>query len=109
MPLPQISVRSDDGGARPSVQWLISELERGMQGRGANHRNITGMNLGIVRTLFNHINRLEDRIDMLEGMLRGSDPLEERVNVLEGMLGSERRRKRARVAAGSELSLACNK
>ena len=30
---------------------------------------ITSMNLGIIRTLLNHINRLEDRIDELDGRL----------------------------------------
>lgn len=67
MPLPEWSVRSDDGGARPSVQFLIAELERGMH--GGNRMNITGMNLGIVRTLLNHINKLEDRLDELEGRI----------------------------------------
>ena len=74
MSLPQFSVRSDDGGARLSVQYLIFELERGMRGKGSNYMNITGMNLTIVRTLLNHINRLEDRIDMLEGMLGSERP-----------------------------------
>ena len=69
MPLPEWSVRPDDGGARPSVQFLISELERGMVERGSNRMNITGMNLGIVRTLLNHINKLEDRLDELEGRI----------------------------------------
>ena len=66
---PQHSVRSGDGGARPSVQALIAELENGMRARGGNHMNITGMDLAVVRTLLNHINRLEDRVDELEGRL----------------------------------------
>jgi hypothetical protein len=74
MSLPQWSRRSDDGGARPSVQFLIAELERGMMGRGGNHMNITGMNLGIVRTLLNHINKLEDRLDELEGRIGATVP-----------------------------------
>ena len=45
-----------------------------MKGKNANYMNITGMNLGIVRTLLNHINRLEDRIDMLEGMIGSERP-----------------------------------
>jgi hypothetical protein len=73
-PFPQFSIRSDDGGARLSVQALISELEKGMTGRGSNHMNITGMNLAVVRTLLNHINRLEDRVDMLEGMIGSERP-----------------------------------
>ena len=40
-----------------------------MMGRGGNYMNIAGMNLGIVRTLLNHINRLEDRLDELEGRI----------------------------------------
>ena len=74
MSLPQWSRRSDDGGARPSVQFLIAELERGMMGRGGNRANITGMNLGIVRTLLNHINKLEDRLDELEGRIGATVP-----------------------------------
>jgi hypothetical protein len=66
---PQQSVRSDDGGARHSVHALIAELEGGMRRRGGNYMNITGMNLAVVRTLLNHINKLEDRIDELEGVL----------------------------------------
>jgi hypothetical protein len=66
---PQQSVRSDDGGARYSVKALIAELESGMRSKGGNHMNITGMNLAIVRTLLTHINKLEDRIDELEGKI----------------------------------------
>lgn len=66
---PQFSSRSDDGGARPSVQALIVELERQMSVRGGNTMGITSMNLTIIRTLLNHINRLEDRIDELDGRL----------------------------------------
>jgi hypothetical protein len=66
---PQQSVRSDDGGARYSVKALIAELESGMRSKGGNHRNITGMDLAIVRTLLTHINKLEDRIDELEGKI----------------------------------------
>ncbi len=66
---PQFSIRSDDGGARPSVQALIFELEQSMRSRGGNYMGITSMNLGIIRTLLNHINRLEDRIDELDGRL----------------------------------------
>jgi hypothetical protein len=40
-----------------------------MRGRGGNYMNITGMNLAVVRTLLNYINKLEDRIDELEGVL----------------------------------------
>ena len=36
--------------------------------------NITGMNLGIVRTLLNHINKLEDRLDELEGRIGATVP-----------------------------------
>ena len=71
---PQYSVRSDDGGARPSVEALVAELERGMRGRGGNYMGIAGMNLAVVRTLLNHINRLEDRIDELEGRLPPTPP-----------------------------------
>ncbi len=71
---PQFSVRSDDGGSRHSVQALIAELERGMRSRGGNTMGITSMNLGIVRTLLNHINHLEDRIDELDGRLRNAQP-----------------------------------
>ena len=69
MSLPQWSSRSDDGGARPSVHFLIAELEKSKTTRGGNHMNITGMNLGIVRTLLNHINKLENRLDELEGRI----------------------------------------
>lgn len=64
--LPRYSIRSDDGGARISVPWLIAELERTMQSRGGNHRNITGMDLAVTRTLFNHIQALEARVAALE-------------------------------------------
>ncbi len=74
MPFPLVSARSDDGGARLSVKVLIMELETGMRSKGGNYMNITGMNLGIVRTLLNHMNRLEDRIDFLEGMLGSEGP-----------------------------------
>ncbi len=73
---PQHSVRSDDGGARPSVEALIAELENGMRGRGGNYMGITGMNLAVVRTLLNHINRLKDRVDYLEGILHPAHPAE---------------------------------
>ncbi len=51
------------------MQALIAELEGSMQRPRSNYMNITGMNLTVVRTLLNHINRLEDRIDELEGLL----------------------------------------
>jgi hypothetical protein len=63
-----------DGLARPSVEGLIGELETGMQGRGANHMNITGMNLAIVRTIMNHVDRLQDRIESLEGQIHHGLP-----------------------------------
>jgi hypothetical protein len=66
---PRHSVRSDDGGARHSVQALIAELENNMRARGGNHMNIAAMDLAVARTLLNYINRLEDRIDELEGRL----------------------------------------
>jgi hypothetical protein len=66
---PQFSIRPDDGGARVSVQSLIQELDHSMYSKGGNYMNIAGMNLAIVKTLTNHINRLEDRIDELQGML----------------------------------------
>ncbi len=62
-------MRGDDGLARPSVDSLIRELENNMQGRGSNHMNITGMDLAIVKTLMNHVNRLQDRIETLEGQI----------------------------------------
>lgn len=67
--LPRYSSRPDDGGARFSVQMLIAELERGMQATGGNHKNITGMNLAITRTLLNHIDALEARVAALEHRL----------------------------------------
>jgi hypothetical protein len=73
---PQHSVRSDDGGARASARALITELENGMRGRGGNHMGIAGMNLAVVRTLLNHINLLEDRVDYLEGLLLPAHPAE---------------------------------
>ena len=63
----QLTTRTDDGGARLNVAFLIGELENGMRGRGSNHKNITGMNLAVVKTLMNHINKLQDRIETLEG------------------------------------------
>ena len=77
---PQYSSRSDDGGARYSVQALILELEQRMRGKGANHMHLTGMDLAVTRTLLNHINKLEDRISTLEDQ---NYTLEERVIVLE--------------------------
>ena len=44
----QLTTRTDDGGARLNVAFLIGELENGMRGRGSNHMNITGMNLAIM-------------------------------------------------------------
>jgi uncharacterized coiled-coil protein SlyX len=70
----QFSIRSDDGLARLSVEALIGELESGMRGRGGNHMNITGMNLAIVKTLMNHINKLQDRIETLEGQMQDEEP-----------------------------------
>ena len=61
-----------DGLARPSVEGLIGELETSMQGRGSNHMNITGMNLAIVKTIMNHVDRLQDRIECLEGQIHHS-------------------------------------
>jgi hypothetical protein len=66
---PRQSVRSDYGAARTSVQALIVALEADLRSRGGNYMNITGMILTIVCTLLNHINKLEDRIDELEGVL----------------------------------------
>jgi hypothetical protein len=66
---PRQSVRSDYGAARTSVQALIVALEADLRSRGGNYMNITGMNLTLVCNLLNHINKLEDRIDELEGVL----------------------------------------
>ena len=70
----RLSTRSDDGLARPSVEALIGELENGMRGRGSNHMNITGMNLAIVKTVMNHVNKLQDRIETLEGRMQCGEP-----------------------------------
>jgi hypothetical protein len=70
----QFSTRSDDGLTRLSVEALIGELESGMRGRGCNHMNITGMNLAILKTLMNHINQLQDRIETLEGQMQDGEP-----------------------------------
>ena len=83
-----ISQRPDDGGARYSVKALISELESNM--RGGNKMNITGMNLGIVRTLLNHINVLEDRLHTMEVT---TFALEHRLAQLEGERQVSRKRK----------------
>jgi chaperonin cofactor prefoldin len=70
----QYSTRGDDGLARTSVESLIGELESGMRARGGNHMNITGMNLAIVKTLMNHMSKLQDRIETLEGQIQNSEP-----------------------------------
>jgi hypothetical protein len=69
-----------DGLARTSVDSLIRELDTGMRDmrRGGcaylckidTPVGITGMNLAIVKTLLIHMNKLQDRIELLEGQLR---------------------------------------
>jgi NAD/NADP transhydrogenase beta subunit len=82
----EISKRSDDGKARLSVHFLIQELENQMKTRGGNYMNITGMNLAIVKTLINHINKLEDRVDELQGMIEASS---HHIRRLEGMIDND--------------------
>lgn len=36
--------------------------------------NITGMNLAVVKTIMNHVDRLQDRIETLEGQTQGCPP-----------------------------------
>ncbi len=84
------SQRSDDGRARYSTEALVAELERRKKEKGGNYMNITGMNLGIVKTLLNHLNKLQDRIEVLEGQVGGCSPhreLRDRIEVLEGQVG----------------------
>lgn len=69
----RLSTRADDGLARPSVAALIGELDNGMRGRGSNHMNITGMNLAILKTLMNHVNKLQDRVETLEGRIQDGE------------------------------------
>jgi TolA-binding protein len=69
-----------DGLARASVESLIRELDTGMRDierGGRTYRckvdspiGITGMNLAIVKTLMNHMNKLQDRIETLEGQIQ---------------------------------------
>jgi hypothetical protein len=77
----QLSIRNDDGGARLDVESLITELEVSMRSRNGNYMNIAGMNLAIVKTLMNHINRLQDRMEELEGMIYGMSPEREAENL----------------------------
>ncbi len=74
----QYSARAYGEETRQSVQGIIQDLEDGMSRRGGNYMGITGMNLRIVATLLNHIDRLEDRIDYLEGLLLPSSRSESR-------------------------------
>jgi len=71
-----LSCRSDDGRARLNVNALVNELETSMKSKGGNHMNITGMNLTIIKTLMNHINMLQDRIEELEGEVACSRSME---------------------------------
>ena len=69
-----------DGLARASVESLIRELDTGMRDIERGGRaylckidspvGITGMNLAIVKTLLIHMNKLQDRIETLEGQLQ---------------------------------------
>ena len=56
------SSRSDNGGARPSVQALIMNIKVHMRARDMQS---LGWDPAIVMTLLNHINQLEGRIDEL--------------------------------------------
>jgi hypothetical protein len=76
----------DDGLARTSVESLIGELDTGMRDmRGGGSTSsflcsssspicITGMNLAIVKTLVNHMNKLQDRIETLQGQIQDTKP-----------------------------------
>jgi hypothetical protein len=70
----QFSTRGDDGLARLNVEALVRELETSMRARGGNYMNITGMNLAIVKTLMNYIDRLRDRIETLEVQIKTCPP-----------------------------------
>jgi len=69
--------RYGDGLARASVETLIRELDTGMRdiqrggrtylGKVDSPIGITGTNLAIVKTLLIHMNKLQDRIETLEG------------------------------------------
>lgn len=76
----------DSGLARKSVESLIRELDTGMRDmrgggrtssflcRSSSPIGITGMNLAIVKTLVNHMNQLQDRIETLEGQMQDTEP-----------------------------------
>ena len=66
-----LSAREGDGGARHDVNNLVLELEAKMKSRGGNYMGINGMYLTVVKTLMNHINKLQDRIELLEGQVNG--------------------------------------
>jgi hypothetical protein len=57
------------GSARLSVHHLINELEEGMKRKGGNYMGLTSSNLTMLRTLKNHMDHLQDRIEHLEGLL----------------------------------------
>lgn len=101
-----------DGLARASVESLIRELDAGMrdiQRGGHTYRckvdspiGITGMNLAIVKTLLIHMNKLQDRIETLEGQIQNVQPDAKRNPECEEATASVKKAKASPVAADEE-------
>lgn len=101
--------RYGDGLARASVETLIRELDTGMRdiqrgsrtylGKVDSPIGITGTNLAIVKTLLIHMNKLQDRIETLEGQ----QPDAKRNPECEEATAPVKKAKASPVAADEEL------
>ena len=103
-----------DGLASASVESLIRELDTGMRdlqrggrasiflGRCSSPCGITGMNLAIVKTLLIHMNKLQDRIETLEGQMQDVQPDAKRNPECEEATSPVKKAKASPVAADEE-------
>lgn len=101
-----------DGLARASVESLIRELDTSMRdiqrggrtysGKIDSPIGITGTNLAIVKTLLIHMNKLQDRIETLEGQIQNNQPDAKRNPECEEATASVKKAKASPVAADEE-------
>jgi hypothetical protein len=101
-----------DGLARASVESLIRELDTGMRdiqrggrtylGKVDSPIGITGTNLAIVKTLLIHMNKLQDRIETLEGQIQDIQPDAKRNPECEEATAPVKKAKATPVAADEE-------
>lgn len=102
----------DNGLARASVESLIRELDTGMRdiqrgdrtylGKVDSPIGITGTNLAIVKTLLIHMNKLQDRIETLEGQIQDIQPDAKRNPECEEDTAPVKKAKASPVAADEE-------